>query len=165
MLFQTVKKIDYSNPLIGGYQFITLAVLGVCLYFYGDYASIGALPTPVKAVGAVAGSTDLGELESKPVETKIKFYKLISGLSDFCKNSERVRGNLQLKDMVVEVLLTYKLENETYFQPIIDKKVEEAGIKKDASLVDVKDKVVSVFEELGNSIKSSIENDLAKVKK
>lgn len=165
MLFPLVKKVNTSNPFIAVYQYIAIGVLGVCFYMTGDLSSIGSTPKPVQAVGALSSSTDLGELENKPIETKIKFYKLISGLVDFCKNSERVRGNLQLKDIVVEVLLTYRLENEIYFQPIIDKKVDEAGIKKDASLADIKDKVISVFEELGNSIKTSIENDLAKAKK
>ncbi len=170
MLFQTVKKIDYANPLIGGYQLVTLGILGFCLYFYGDYASIGSVqPTPVKAVGAASADIDPSistALAGKSIQEKEKFYKVYKGMADYCSNVSKVRDNFQIRDMMVEVYINYGLEGEPSqsFKTVIDKAYVDSGLKENSAFAPNRAKAGDIFNKIADSVKASIEVDLNKSK-
>ncbi len=140
-----------TNPVIGVIGLLIIAVFALPLY-HGDTSVVRP------RVVASANANDAGQfLNSKPIEMRKKLYKITKGVAEFCRNTDRVRDTVVLRDMIEEVILMYDAQNETDFQLFINQAIEDAGIKKDASLLEEKAKTVEVFDKLAESIKGSIE--------
>jgi hypothetical protein len=162
MLFPLVKKVEWTNPFKAGYQLICIGVMGVCLYFYGDLTEIGNKPVVV-STSQLDSEIDK-VLSGKTLKEKEKVYKLFSGIVDYSQNSDRIHKNREIEEMVTEVVLTYKLEEFTELEPIIQSKVKEVGLEKDSKLSDSRDKIKKAFGELADSVKKNIEKEVNKTK-
>lgn len=158
MLAPFVNKVHKTNSVIATIQIVGLLLFGgVIVQFYGP--EFISSPPPIPRIVATASATDSLELlmDTKPIEERKSFYKLVKGVSEYCKNSTRVRDNVKVRDLIEEVILTYNLQEKVYFQENIDRAVTSAGILKDDNISASKEKVIIAFDELANSIKRSIE--------
>lgn len=165
MLFPLAKKVNTSNPFIAVYQYIAIGVLGVCFYMTGDLSSIGSTPKPIQAVGAASADINPSiskALAGKSVQEKEVFYKVYKGMADYCANTERVRDNVQIRDMMTEVYLNYNIQGEASkpFTDIVNKAYVESGLKENTALAPNRAKAGEVFNKIADSIKASIEVDL-----
>lgn len=165
MLFPLVKKVNTSNPFIAVYQYIAIGVLGVCFYISGDLASIGNTPKPVQTVGAVSVDKNTSisiALVGKSIQEKEVFYKIYKGMADYCANTERVRDNVQIRDMMTEVYLNYNVQGEASkpFTDIVNQAYIDSGLKENTALAPNRAKAGEVFNKIADSIKASIEVDL-----
>ncbi len=133
-------------------------IVGVALWFNPTAVTQPVHPNIVASAGPTVNQDVLKALQGKSLSEQEKVYKVVSGISDFLKNSERVHSNRQLREMIVECLLTYKMENYSYLQPMIEKCVDDAGIRKDDdSILKNKTKAIEVFNNLSESVKYSIQ--------
>lgn len=163
MLFDLTKKVDFYNPLKAVYQFVLIGIAGTCFYLFGDVDLIGTNQVKTYNIVSATAITDVSKiLSNKTLQEKEKIYKVIVGISEYLKNSERIHSNRTLRDVTVEVFLTYKMESYKELDTLIVKKSEEAGLLKDDSLIKVKDKAIKVFEDLSEEIKIDIENTKVK---
>lgn len=153
-----------GNSVMGVAQFIGILIVGgFVTVFYGPDYLIGQKPT----IRAVSASTPISNIDvsGKSLEVKEKVYKLLRGIALFCQNIDRISENRELESVVVEVIVSYKLENEDWLQPTIMKAAEDSGLKKNAKLADIRENVISSFNGMADSVRKSIETDLAKEKK
>ena len=158
MLFPLVKRVDWYNPFKAIYQCGLILIAGTCFYLYGDTDLIGLKPKNQIFTISSSSNADVDQtLAGKTKQEREKIYKVIVGISEYLKNSERIHSNRILRDVVIEVFLTYKMESYKELDALIVKKSEEAGLLKDDSLIKIKDKVINVFEKLSEEIKYNIE--------
>lgn len=142
MLAPLVNAVDKTNSTNATLQLIVLVMFGAFTYFNFGPAYISH--KPVMSV-------------SPEVEEQKILYKMVKGVAEYCRNSTRIQKNVQLRDMIVEVGLTYGLESNSKLQPLMDRAISDAGLKDDIGLNENKDKVVKVFDDLALEIKTNIE--------
>jgi hypothetical protein len=133
MLAPFVNKVNKTNSVIATIQIVGLLIFGgVIVQFYGP--EFISSPPPVPHMVATANDSLELVMDTKPIEERKAFYKLVKGVSEYCKNSTRVRDNVKVRDLIEEVILTYNLQEKVYFQENIDAAVTTAGILKDDNI-------------------------------
>jgi len=115
---------------------------------------------PTKVVSA--STTPIQEevhslIKNLDLKDKEKFYKLTKGVADYCRNVSRIRKVHTINAMMVEVAGSYALDNRTELDALISKKLLENGLNKDALLADSWSKIVTIFDEISDGVKYSIE--------
>ena len=112
MLFPLIKRVDWTNPLRGAYQFVMIGVMGVCLYFYdGSLVNIGQKPVPI-SVGSVAKSSDLDSKMAELLKTNTlsdheDLYKIFKGISEYSKNAINIDTTLDVYKGIESVSLNH----------------------------------------------------------
>lgn len=154
MLAPFLSATDKSNPVNATFQLIVLVLFGTFAYFEFGPTFVGK--PPIVAVSATAPVPD------KELETQKTLYKIVKGVAEYCRNSTKIQKNIQVRDMIAEVGITYGMENSTLVNDTINSVVEKAGIKKDGNLDENKEVLVKTFDELALSIKTSIEKSQSK---
>ena len=99
------------------------------------------------------------ELSGLSKEDKEKFYVIFSGISRYCVNVKRVRDTTTVNTVIKETFFNYKMEDMTQLDGVISKKMKDENLTQDASLLDNWQKLSSIFEELADGVKYSIEKD------
>jgi hypothetical protein len=98
-----------------------------------------------------------GLIGTLPLEKKEIFYKVMVGMSDYAKNAKRIRREHKTSEIVVEVMMNYKMENNPELDDLLNRKMVENGLNKDTNLADSWEKVSTIFGEMANAVKYSIE--------
>lgn len=113
---------------------------------------------PIIAVSSSASDIEVDSLiKDLSKENKETLYKIMKGVSSYSKNSKRIRKVYVVSDIVAEVYLNYKMENFTQLDSLIQKRMTENGLEKDADFSSSYEKVSKVFSEIADGIKYSIE--------
>lgn len=147
-----------AGPIVTGIQFIVLALFWCFTFFFTDGVKLCSQKPII--VSASKLETDVSTaLAGKSEAEKIKAYKVVKGIAEYCRNSERTLKNKKVRDMIVEVGNTYKLEDFTDFNKVVENKSIEAGLKPDVDLSISKADLAKVYDEIADAVKLTLQKD------
>lgn len=140
-------------------QMLFLCLVGLFTFTEQPNVVVSTFNKPVVAQASKLEMDIDAALSSASLKDKENVYKVFSGIVDYSNNSERTYSNRKIEELVIEVILTYKLEMFSSLDTIVQQAVADAGLVKNEKLADAKPKIAKAFGELAAAVKHSIEND------
>lgn len=144
-----------AGPIVTGIQFVVLALFGCFTFFYTENFQVSTKPLVVSASKLEIDVETA--LSGKSEAEKIKAYKVVKGIAEYCRNSERTLKNKKVRDMIVEVGNTYKIEDFTDFNKVVQAESEAAGLKPDVDLSISKVDIAKVYDNIADAVKITLQ--------